>query len=290
MLAAVELTAPILILNELNEDTYVRIAQLAGDTFKPDKVFQFGLSPEGEAADVARRAWADGATRMVAIAPNSSLGQRLLDAFTEKWEQLGGTLLQPVYYDDTDSRYSNAVKQAFNLYQSSARAQRLRETVQRRILYDLRARRDVDAVFVAGYPLENRQLLPQLRYFGVANVAAYSTSHTFTGKVDPGNDLDLDGMVFGDMPLVIGGGDSAMTARFRDDWPRLGANATRMFAFGGDAYRLVDKLPRMRYQSGLSIAAATGVLSVNLNGRVQRELSFAKFVKGVPTRVDGRNY
>jgi len=64
----------------------------AGQT-TPPQLFQFGLAAEDEAREVARRAWADGHRRAIALTPRGEWGARVLDAFRRSWEEAGGTLV-----------------------------------------------------------------------------------------------------------------------------------------------------------------------------------------------------
>ena len=286
LLTSTKLTVPIFLLNRIDAETLGTITANPDLAYKAERVYQFALSPEDEAGSIARYIWGQGSRRVAAIGPQSNLGSRLLGAFSGQWTELGGELLRSVEYSGDQSRYANAVRQAFNLDLSKARAKQLSGTINRRVIHNPRARKDVDAVFLAGLPVDNRQLIPQLRYFGVANVPMYSSSHTYTGKQDPGNDIDLDGANFGDMPLVLKSDSESMRyEQFRTSWPSLGPRATRMFAFGLDAYRMTGEAAKMRYQDNTNFYGATGNLSVLRTGEVIRDLQLAKFVNGVPVPI-----
>lgn len=283
LLSTTKVTVPIFLLNQIDQETLSTISANPALDYKPERVYQFALTPEGEANSVAQQAWDSGVRRAAAIAPQTTLGNRLISAFTEKWEALGGVMLEPVQYDDSQSRYVTAVRKAFNLDLSSARGKQLSKTVGRRIIQEPRARKDVDGIFIGGLPVDNRQLIPQLRYFGVANVPMFSSSHTFAGVRDPGNDLDLDGAKFGDMAWILGRDTELSSyATFRNNWPQLGPQLVRMHAFGLDAYSLVPRVARFRYQNDQRFRGATGTLSVTRDGAVNRDLVFATFINGVP--------
>jgi len=118
----------------------------------------------------------------------------------------------------------------------------------------------------------------------------FSSSHTFAGRRDPGNDLDLDGANFGDMAWVLGE-DTELTSyqNFRNNWPNLGPQLVRMHAFGLDAYALVPRVANFRYQNDKNFEGATGTLSVGRNGEIERDLVFARFVNGVPQLSNSRS-
>lgn len=290
LLSTTKVQVPIFLLNQIDAETHGAISANPALEYKPERVYQFALTPESEAYSVAQYAWNSGIRRAAAIAPQTTLGDRLITAFSEKWEALGGIMLQPVQYDEAQSRYVSAVRKTFNLDLSTARGKRLSKALGRQIVQEPRARKDVDGIFIGGLPVDNRQLIPQLRYFGVARVPMFSSSHTFAGVRDPGNDLDLDGANFGDMAWILGSDTELSSYRtFRDNWPQLGPQLVRMHAFGLDAYALVPRIARFRYQNDQRFEGATGTLSVTRDGEVSRELVFAKFVNGVPKLSEQRS-
>ncbi len=261
----------------LNSGTGTGPATSAGAAF-----FQFGLTPENEAKSVADKAWADGRSRAIVMAPRTDWGKRVSAAFRERWQELGGTLLSEVPFGGEETTYSRAVKAALNIDLSESRAGELRRALGRTIHFEPRRRADVDAIFLAGFPVSARQLMPQFRYFRAQDVPMYATSHTYEGRPNPGLDQDLDGLVFGDMPWLFGAPGSANIDMFKRYWPDSAAGSGRLFAFGLDAYRLLPYLVRMRHQPGLRIPGSTGVLQVNSDGHVIRDLAWAKFAGGLP--------
>lgn len=261
----------------LNSGSGGGIAAVAGAP-----LFQFGLTPENEARSVAEKAWADGHGRAVVMSPRTDWGKRVASAFRERWQELGGTLLAEVPFGDEESTYSRAVKAALNIDLSESRAGELRRALGRTIHFEPRRRADVDTIFLGAFPVSARQLMPQFRYFRAQDVPMYSTSHTYEGRANPGLDQDLDGLVFGDMPWLFGTPGSANIDMFKRYWPDSAAGSGRLFAFGLDAYRLLPYLLRMRHQPGLRIPGSTGVLHVDSEGQVIRDLAWAKFASGLP--------
>ena len=290
LLLSVKMAVPIFVLNELDDTSLAQISTNPDLDFAPERVYHFGLSPEDEANSIARHIWRLGHRRVAAIAPESTLGNRLLESFSAEWEALGGTLLEQVEYSGDQGRYASAVRQAFNLDFSTARAKQLISTINRAVIHQPRPRKDIDSVFIGGLPVDNRQLIPQMRYFGVADVPMYASSHTFSGQIDPGKDIDLNGANFGDMPLILETDTQNVNYRqFRSNWQNLGPQATRMYAFGLDAYAMTNNAAKLRYQNDTYYSGATGLLSVDRSGKIVRDLAFAKFIDGVPV-LDRRSY
>ena len=64
----------------------------------PQRFYQFALSPEDEAREVARRVIADGRPRGVALVPEGEWGQRVLAAFSAELVAGGGALVDKHVY------------------------------------------------------------------------------------------------------------------------------------------------------------------------------------------------
>jgi hypothetical protein len=98
----------------------------------------------------------------------------------------------------------------------------------------------------------------------------------------PGSDPDLDGLIFPDLPLLVdpaGAGQSA-ASRLGEFTPQNAEQFKRLFAFGYDAYRLVDALSSTN--PPWPISGATGELYLDDSGRIRRILPFAEFRDGRP--------
>ena len=96
---------------------------LDNETSSPAQFYQFSLSPEDEASQVAERAWQDGQRRALALVPEGAWGDRLLQAFTQQWQILGGTLLEVQRYSSDQRSYSNDVRHLLNIDASEKRHQ-----------------------------------------------------------------------------------------------------------------------------------------------------------------------
>jgi outer membrane PBP1 activator LpoA protein len=59
-------------------------------------------------------------------------------------------------------------------------------------------------------------------------------------------------------------------------WAEQSNMEVRLKALGMDAYKLIGELPQMKLVPGLSIRGQTGVLSLDNNCVVQRELSWTE--------------
>ena len=253
----------------------------------PENLFQFGLSPEDEAAQVAEFAWLNGYAQGAAIYPNTAWGQRVFRAFDTRWRELGGTLVGERGYAANGQDFSEPVRVLLDVDASEARHTRLRHVLGEDLVFHARRRQDLDYVFMAGFPREVRQLRPQLRFFNASNVPVLATSHVFSGIPDPRADRDMDGIVFGDMPWTLDEeNDVILKARLNQVWPESRAGLLRLYALGADALRLVAWLPRLQTYPFERFNGATGSARLDERGRIHRQLTWAGFRHGLPQVVE----
>lgn len=277
---------PMLALNLLGDD-----AAAPAEDF-----YQFALSPEGEAREVAERAWRDGYARAAILAPEDEWGARVSGAFSSAWERLGGRIVETQHYStsgEVDSQppdMSVPVVMLLNIDESKERGAELRKVLGRRVRFEPRRRGDADLVFMAGFPREARQLRPQFEFHDAAGVPIYSTSHVYTGIPDAEADSDVDDIVFGDMPIVlpIAGESEALRGQLHSLWPdRLRAHL-RLYAFGFDAFDLIAAVRYLRAAPDNAHQGRTGLLRLDEKGRVHRRLTWARFEHGLPRPLDPR--
>ncbi|MCC7410226.1 MAG: penicillin-binding protein activator [Gammaproteobacteria bacterium] len=252
------------------------------------RLYEFGLSPEDEARQAAERAWFDGRVRALAIAPQGDWGTRVTQAFASRWQELGGELLETVRYSSDTRDFATPSEALLNIDASKERAAALERLLQRRVHLEPRRRQDADLVFMAAFPVQARQIRPQLEYFNAGDLPVYATSHVFTGSVDLERDRDLNGIVFGDMPWLVDSRarDVALYSAIQRDWPDAARAWPRLYALGIDAYRLLPQLGRLRVQHNRRFTGQTGMLSMDARGRVQRQLTWVRFEDGAPRLVD----
>ena len=247
--------------------------------------YQFGLTPDDEAAQVARRALANG-KRALIMAPDTPWGKRLATAYSTTWTKLGGTVVAQVHYEEDPEAYSQAAKRSLNIDLSEARQSELRRTIGLPLHFEPRRRDDIDVILLAAFPDNARQILPQLRYFRAEKIPVFATSHVYSGGTAIAHDSDLDGVTFGDMPWLFGAADTESFNLVRRNWSKHAASFARLYGFGIDAYRVLPYLAKMRFQRNLRVPGVTGDLSMDNQGVVHRNMTWLRFVDGLPTLLD----
>jgi hypothetical protein len=145
----------------------------------------------------------------------------------------------------------------------------------------------IDVVFLAAFPIQARQIRPQISYQYRGPLPVYATSHVYAGLVNASQDLDLEGVVFTDMPWVLSpeSVEPEIQRTFEQQWRELREGYNRLFAFGIDAYRLLPYLGPTRGTTQATIAGVTGELRIEADGRIAREGAWAQFRDGVPVSL-----
>ncbi|MCW8890707.1 MAG: penicillin-binding protein activator [Sedimenticola sp.] len=271
-----ELEIPVLALN-----------QVPPETTPPVTLYQFGLSPEDEARQVAERAWLDGHTRAIAFTPSGDWGDRVLNAFRNRWERLGGTLSEHQRYDARDNDFSDSIQALLNLDESRSRRTRIQRLLGQKLEFEPRRRDDADYIFLAANPSKARLIRPQFQFHHAADIPVYSTSSIYTGAPNPDQDQDLEGIKFPDIPwLLMSEGDSPLSMEnLAKNLPGSQGVYRRLYAMGIDSFRLLPHLGRLQSSARETIDGKTGNLYLDSIRQVHRQLVWAEMVKGLPRAI-----
>ena len=242
----------------------------SGEQNRAARLFQYGLSAEDEARQAARRAYQDGRRNMSVMVPDNDWGRRVGEAFWNEFHREGGEVTNAVRYNP-ESPVANAVKTALNV--SGERAQLS----------------NIDALFLLALPDYARQVPPTLDYYYAPNLPIYATSHLHEGRLQTRRDQDLNDVMFVDIPWQIPdaavGGEEILP--FYPTYQRLSEEADasmfRLMAMGVDAYEIATHLSDIASLNGMR--GSTGTLYLTGDGRIYRELPWAKFQNGTPSPI-----
>lgn len=244
----------------------------AGQT-TPPQLFQFGLAAEDEAREVARRAWADGHRRAIALTPRGEWGARVLDAFRRSWEEAGGTLVaaqalaEPV-------EMANQIASILQIRNGESRSQSTDGSATQPT-----RRQDVDFLFLAATPQQAQQVKPTLIFQYAGDLPVYATSHLHAANENRSQYLDLEGIRFAETPWLL---DPQLPLRQQVErqWPQAGGSLGRLYAMGADAYLLAPRLNQLLALPDTQLEGMSGVLTLNPAQRIERQLPWAEFQDG----------
>ena len=140
-------------------------------------------------------------------------------------------------------------------------------------------------------PCQNMLAKYRLRWITTTPPTYPSTPpHIYTkGAYKTRLDQDLNDVMFMDIPWQIPdaavGGEEALpfSASYRSLRDESDASMFRLMAMGVDAYELAIRFSNLAELEGLS--GSTGTLSLRSDGRIYRELPWAKFQNGAPAPI-----
>lgn len=247
----------------------------------PANLYQFGLAPEDEARQVARRVYEEGARLAGLLYPSGDWGQRLAAAFLEEFQGRGGLVTTRQAYADNETE---AVSNLLNINHSNARARELNRLTAMHLQSEPRRRQDLDVLFLVANADRARQVKPALNFHYASDLPVYATSHVYAGIPEPGRDQDLKGIRFVDVPWLLDEGSSLHKLADKT-WPEGHGRLERLFALGVDAYRLQARLLMLRSVPDSQLPGVTGRLHVGPERHLVRELDWAFFQNGKPQRM-----
>jgi hypothetical protein len=279
VLAGRQLPVPVLALNRAGADTATH-----------PLLFQFGLAPEDEAQEVARRAWHDGHRRAIALIPEGTWGDRVYNAFLAEWQQLGGRLLEVERYNPDEPDHGQQISAVLNLDSSRYRHQQLVRLLGRDLGFEPRRRKDLDFIFLLATPGQGRLIRPQLNFYRASKIPVYATSHIYSGQPDNTLDSDMNGLVFCDIPWILNPDGEDLQSRIRQFWPDNAVKFSRFFALGIDAWRVIPYLEQPGDDRSGSYEGATGNLTLDAGQRIHRTLRWARFQDGLPVPLDAGDH
>ena len=266
------LPVPALGLNYLPEDT------------KPaDGLYQFGLSAEDEARQIADRLAAEQLHQVLVVIPGGEWGDRVEAALLEQMALHEGVALDiERFYREDNLRAVTA--DLLGITASRDRAIQVERTIGLNVEFEPRRRQDADAIVMVAEPTVARQFKPLFAFYFGGALPVYSPSIIYEGTPAPSRDRDLNGVIFTDIPWVLGD-DNELRTRATENLSNTRGQPGRLFAMGADAWQLSKRLPLLRQVENASISGQTGVLTMTPQGSIHREQLWAQFRNGVPEAI-----
>jgi len=257
---------------------------LPADRPTPERYYQFALSPEDDARAVARYIGSTGRRRGVVLTPEGDWGSRVAAAFDEELRAAGGFLLgQASFGGTTRNDFTASITQVLRTDDSNSRHQRIQATLGQKLDFEPRRRPDIQFIFAPSQPGAARQLRPQLRFHLAGDIPTYTLGDAY--EPHPTANQEIDGMMFPDMPWMLGDEDLSGEVReaARQAFGDSARSRGRLFAFGYDAFRIATSLQR---GAPINPRGLTGTLSIDAQGRVRRELDWVRIKNGAPIPLE----
>ncbi|MEW9797154.1 penicillin-binding protein activator [Alteromonas sp. CYL-A6] len=245
----------------------------------------FSLAPEDEAYQLADLVFSKGYRAPIVVASQSSLYQRMHDAFSERWSVLSARTtgdrpnLTTVTFSDTAS-LRDGITRALDVAQSNERIQQIKYMINEEV-YDMpRNRQDIDAVVVFASPQHTELLNPMIEASLLpadnSRVPVYATSRSMDYDSGKNQWRDLENVRFIDMPWMLPNPPwRTLAQQATTIWPNRLTAARRLFAFGVDAYNLLPYVANLKAFPQSSVDGLTGTLTLDRDGNITRHLPTA---------------
>lgn len=271
-----ELPVPVLALNSITTDTT-----------NPANLFQFALSPEDEARQVADRAWLDGKRQPLILYPEGDWGNRITEAFNKRWQELDESIAGQQSYNVNTSDFAQPIQALMQLDQSTNRNKRLQTLLGKKLKFEPRIRQDGDFIFLVSRSRQTKEIKPQLQFHYAGELPVYGISHAWTGQLSSQEAPDFSGIMLPDIPWLLMKDDenSLSQNRLRTIFPDSNTQLGRLYAMGIDSYRLLTNLYRLESNGMETLDGETGNLYMDSEHIIHRQLVWVTL--GKPIEISG---
>lgn len=252
----------------------------------PDGLYQYGLSAEDEARQIADRLVDENLDHVLILIPQGEWGDRVERALLSRLQARNGVALDIERFFPEDN-LRTVTADLLGITVSRNRAIQVERTIGIDVEFEARRRQDADAIVLVAEPTVARQFKPLFAFYFGGDLPVYSPSIVYGGSPNPARDRDLNNVIFTDIPWVLEE-DNALRAQAREHLKGTQGQLGRLFAMGADAWQLSKRLPLLRQLDSASIAGQTGVLTMTRQGSIHRNQLWAQFVNGTPELLPER--
>jgi len=249
--------------------------------------FYFAMDKESETIQGARHIYQLGKERPVIVAPDNVRGHQMAQIFSQEWIDLHEHEVQindvEKIFFTKDSELKATIEQLFETDKSQKRINLIRQLVGTSMKSETRSRRDIDSIYLVANPKQTSMLMPSVE----VTVSAFANQvPVFVGssgnayRINDSGLTHLNQLTVSEIPWLLTPTKTLSPAFVNNLWPKMKQSQLRLFAMGHDAYGLIGKLAQMSLFPEYSLDGFSGKLSVDENGKVKRDLSWAKYQRG----------
>ena len=246
----------------------------------PEGLYQFGLSAEDEAHQIADRLAAKDIRDVLILIPHGEWGDRVEAALLQSMKENKVTALDIRRFFKEDNLRA-VTADLLGISVSRDRAIQVERTIGINVEFEPRRRQDAEAIVMVAEPTVARQFNPLFAYYFGGDLPVYSPSIVYEGTPDPSRDRDLNQVIFSDIPWVLGE-DTELRTESTKYLSGTRGQLGRLFAMGADAWQLSKRLPLLRQVESASLNGQTGILTMTPEGSIHRQQMWAQFQQGAP--------
>lgn len=234
-------------------------------------LYQFALAPEHELPIILADAKARGFTNGAIIYPDTQYGERMRRAFYDQWPGNAFAIVGDEAFDPDNRRaWINQVQRILAVDLSNLRIRRLAANLGESIEATSRVRQDLDFVVMIAAPEQAQLLKPLFNQQFAEDMPIYGLSSLASAERQW---VDLNEMRVAATPWQLNQYPiEATLARNHGD---LGI-FQGLYAMGADAFALQLRLSWAQDPQAVRILGASGTLTIDEQGRIQRQLNIAE--------------
>lgn len=249
-------------------------------TRAPDGLYQFGLSAEDEARQIADRLSGQNINQVLVLIPQGEWGDRVEAALVERMQSNGAVALDIERFFREDNLRA-VTADLLGITVSRDRAIQVERTIGLNVEFEPRRRQDAQAIVMVAAPAVARQFKPLFAFYFGGDLPVYSPSIIYEGTPDAARDRDLNQVMFTDIPWVLSD-ENPLREQASNALPGTRGQLGRLFAMGADAWQLSKRLPLLRQVQSASVDGQTGHLTMTREGSIHRSQLWARFQSGTP--------
>lgn len=260
--------------------THTMLSGTAAETPQGTATF-FALAPEDEAIQIAQFMFAQQYQQPILIHAPDRTAVRMAEAFTQTWQALTqrSNLTTLTFSDNQSMR--QAIGEALGVQQSRERITTLERYLGTEMFSVTRNRKDIDAFVVFANPEQTELINPMIEAsistFSDDTQPVFASSRSYNHKLNKNSLRDLQNVIFIDMPWLINSQAAPeVLSQYDTIFKDASTSQKRLFAFGFDAFSLINKVLPMRQVKGLTLPGLTGSLTIDGKNQVTRTLPRAK--------------
>lgn len=254
---------------------------LAAGKKAPDGLYQFGLSAEDEARQIADRLSEQNINQVLALIPQGEWGDRVEAALLNRMQRNGSVALDIERFFREDNLRA-VTADLLGITVSRDRAIQVERTIGLNVEFEPRRRQDAEAIVMVAEPAIARQFKPLFAFYFGGDLPVYSPSIVYEGTPGPARDRDLNQVIFTDIPWVLDS-ENPLREEASKTLPGTQGQLGRLFAMGADAWQLSKRLPLLRQVQTATIDGQTGELTMTSEGSIHRSQLWAQFGSGTPS-------
>ncbi|WP_457671037.1 penicillin-binding protein activator [Thiolapillus sp.] len=249
--------------------------QVSTDSVPPQNLYQYSLSPEDEARQVAVWAAYQGYREPALLYPSSSLGQRMATAFMETWRELGGGSMRSQAYDPASKDFSTPVARLVMSAQRKAQLEEQKKAREENMEYTLPPR-GMDFIFAIGNKQQMRQIRPMLQFHFAEDLPVLSTSRAWDGRLRNDESFDLTGIILPEMPWMLDtNADNPLSRKNLEEYLARGERKyLRLLPMGIDAYQVLPHLGKLETAGLPPFKGNTGLLYLDDKRQLLRRMTW----------------